>query len=55
MENAENKLNQVQVGSEVLIRNKLNYVLSNNAGLQKIKTIRDILTNKNERINNYIK
>lgn len=39
VENAAHKLNE---------KNKVNYVLANNVGLQNLKTIRDILLNRNE-------
>lgn len=47
MENAANKLNEVQRESWVTIKNKASYVLAENVSLQNLKTIRDILLNKN--------
>lgn len=55
VENAENKLNEVQGKFRVLIKNKLSYVLGKNVGFfQKIKNIRDILQNTNENSSNDI-
>ncbi|CAI6368163.1 unnamed protein product [Macrosiphum euphorbiae] len=48
VENAANTLSEVQGESGVIIKNKLNYVLAKNVGLQHIKTIRNILLNTNE-------
>jgi len=39
VENAENKLNEVQEESGVIIKNKLNYVLGKNIGFKKLKLL----------------